>query len=130
MKDGVAINVHFNQLLKIYRQLPWATKMTADEFMVVLENSVVGLVTGTDGEEIVGFIRGITDNKTVIYICDLWVAEGSRGMGIGKWLIGSVNKLMEETGVTAVVLTGEAKGFYQKHGFEERAGCMIRRANA
>ena len=39
------------------------------------------------GAQQVGFARVVTDGATFAWLCDLFVAEGYRGQGLGKWLV-------------------------------------------
>lgn len=69
-------------------------------------------------EKQVGFARVITDYATFAYICDVFVLEGYRGMGLSKWLMKTVKAHPELQGLRRwSLLTADAQGLYQQFGF-------------
>jgi ribosomal protein S18 acetylase RimI-like enzyme len=77
---------------------------------------VVTVVAVADGE-VVGFAQMLTDGEIQAYLCDLAVAAGSRGAGIGRKL---VEEAFARSGAARVDLLAldESEGFYGS--FEHR----------
>ncbi len=72
-----------------------------------------------DGDAQVGFARAVTDRATFAYLCDVYVLETHRGLGLGKWLIETVMAHPDLQGLRRFQLvTRDAHGLYSRHGFE------------
>ena len=44
-----------------------------------------------DSRQQVGFARVVTDYATFAWLCDVFIVESHRGLGLGKWLVGCVS---------------------------------------
>jgi len=67
----------------------------------------------------VGFARVISDRATFAYLADVFVLEGERGKGLGKWLMEVIVAHPELQGLRRWMLaTRDAHGLYRPHGFE------------
>ena len=67
----------------------------------------------------VGFARVVTDRATYAYLCDVYVLESHRGLGLGKWLIETVMGHPDLQGLRRFQLvTRDAHSLYARHGFE------------
>ena len=72
-----------------------------------------------DGDDQVGFARVVTDRATYAYLCDVYVLEKHRGLGLGKWLIETVMAHPDLQGLRRFQLvTRDAHGLYSRHGFD------------
>ena len=72
------------------------------------------------GEEQVGFARVVTDRATFAYLADVFVLEGYRGRGIGKWLMEVVLSPPDLRDLRRWMLaTADAHGLYRGYGFRE-----------
>lgn len=70
------------------------------------------------GQDQVGFARAITDYATFAYMADVFVLEGYRGKGLGKWLVQSMLDHPELKKIRRwSLLTQDAHGLYAKCGF-------------
>lgn len=66
----------------------------------------------------VGFARVITDHATFAYLGDVYVLEGHRGRGLGKWLMDAVFAHPSLTGLRRFVLvTRDAHALYARYRF-------------
>lgn len=66
----------------------------------------------------VGFARVVTDRSTFAYLCDVFVEDGSRGAGLGEWLVSCVLAHPELQGLRRICLmTRDAHGLYERFGF-------------
>jgi len=70
----------------------------------------------------VGYARVVTDMVTFAWPCDVFVARGARGTGLGKLLVDGVLADLDELGVRRTLLvTADAHGLYRQYGFEPLA---------
>jgi GNAT superfamily N-acetyltransferase len=70
------------------------------------------------GETQVGFARVITDRATFAYLADVFVTEGHRERGLGKWLMEVIISHPELQGLRRWMLaTRDAHELYRKFGF-------------
>ena len=69
------------------------------------------------GERQIGLARVVTDYATYGYLADVFVVEGYRGQGLGKWLMECVMAHPARFGL----VTRDAQGLYQQFGFRELA---------
>lgn len=71
-----------------------------------------------DGSQ-AGFTRVVTDRATFAWVCDVYVLDEHRGLGLGKALMAAVTTHPEISGVRRMMLaTRDAHGLYQQYGFE------------
>jgi GNAT superfamily N-acetyltransferase len=71
-------------------------------------------------EEQVGFARIVTDRATFAYLADVFVLEGYRGRGLGKWLMEVVLSHPDLRDLRRWMLaTADAHGLYRGYGFRE-----------
>jgi GNAT superfamily N-acetyltransferase len=69
------------------------------------------------GEQI-GLSRVVTDYATFAYLMDVYVLEGHRGQGLGKWLVECVMTHPELQNLRRFLLaTKDAHGVYANFGF-------------
>ncbi|MDQ0645447.1 GNAT family N-acetyltransferase [Microbacterium murale] len=69
------------------------------------------------GEQ-VAYARVVTDGATFAWLCDVFVASGVRGKGIGKLLVQGIIADLEPLGLRRILLaTADAHGLYAQYGF-------------
>jgi GNAT superfamily N-acetyltransferase len=95
----------------------WAEGIPKDTVARSVANSLCfGLL---DGGRQVGLARVVTDRATYAYLCDVYVLESHRGLGLGKWLIETVMAHPDLQGLRRFQLvTRDAHGLYSRHGFD------------
>jgi GNAT superfamily N-acetyltransferase len=94
----------------------WAEGIPRDTVATSIANSLCFGVF--DGTSQVGFARVVTDRATYAYLCDVYVLETHRGLGLGKWLIETVMAHPDLQGLRRFQLvTRDAHGLYSRHGF-------------
>ena len=94
----------------------WPTpRNRPDEALAAWQHSWPALVV-TEGERVIGFVRGITDGEITTYIADLLVHANYRGKGIGRLLVNACHALSPHTRLD-LISTEEALPFYKVNGF-------------
>ena len=74
--------------------------------------------------EVIAYIRGLTDHSITLFICELLVKKGFRGLGIGNELLQYVHGLYPETRIEMLTNTSshtyyEQKGYRPFYGFRK-----------
>ncbi|GAB3925822.1 GNAT family N-acetyltransferase [Mucilaginibacter myungsuensis] len=65
-----------------------------------------------------GFARVVTDKATFAYICDVFILEDHRGVGLSKWLMQTIRAHPDLQGIRRWSLaTADAHGLYKQFGF-------------
>jgi GNAT superfamily N-acetyltransferase len=107
------------QVLSLYNDAGWSLYTREPEVLwSALQQSQV--ITAWHEERLVGLVRGITDQQTILYIQDLLVLQEFQRQGIGQTL---VNKLVADypTIRQKVLLTDDTektRAFYEACGFQ------------
>lgn len=96
----------------------WPTpSRRSDEALSAWQHSWPALIIAAD-EEIVGFVRGLTDGEVTMYIAELLIAEQQRGKGYGRLLLEACHLLYPHTRLD-LTSTEEAVTFYKRLGFHD-----------
>ena len=71
-----------------------------------------------DGGQQIGYARMITDKASFAYLADVFIDEGYRGKGLGKWFIEMILVHPDLHGLRRILLaTKDAHRLYEKCGF-------------
>lgn len=86
------------------------------------------LITGWDGDKMVGVARAITDYSYCCYLSDLAVDQAYQKQGIGKALVARVQQAIGEECSLVLLSAPGAVSYYPQLGFEksERAYVVSR----
>lgn len=79
------------------------------------QHSNVAFVAEWQGE-VVGCMRGLTDQFITLYICELLIEGNCRGEGIGKALLAHVHALYPETRME-MLASSTSHSYYEAHGY-------------
>jgi GNAT superfamily N-acetyltransferase len=94
----------------------WAKGRSMEVVKRSIERSLCFGVFHADGYQ-VGFARVVTDYATFAWLCDLFVLESERGLGLGKWLVECVVAYPDLQGLRNFILaTRDAHTLYRKYG--------------
>jgi predicted GNAT family N-acyltransferase len=65
---------------------------------------------------VVGYIRGLTDTRITLYICELLISKENRGLGLGKELLTYVHQLYPKTRIE-MLASSTSQTFYKEQGY-------------
>ncbi len=66
----------------------------------------------------IGFARVVTDKATFAYLCDVYILDAHRGIGLSKWLLATIQSHADLQGLRRFMLgTKDAHGLYSQFGF-------------
>jgi len=96
----------------------WAQGRTKELIQRSIKNSLVFGIY--EGNQQVGFCRVVSDYATFAWLCDVFVLEPFRGLGLSKWMIEVVTSHPELQGLRRWMLgTRDAQELYRRYGFTE-----------
>jgi GNAT superfamily N-acetyltransferase len=94
----------------------WSKGIAVERVHTSIANSMCFGVYG-DGKQ-VGFARVVTDKAIFAYLCDVFVLDSHRGLGLSKWLLQTIRNHPELQGLKRWMLaTADAHGLYKQFGF-------------
>lgn len=94
----------------------WAAGISLKRVEDSIANSLC--VGAYDGAQQVGFARLVTDFATFGYLCDVFVDEAYRGLGLGRRLSETLMEVPEVKSLRRILLaTTTAPWLYEKIGF-------------
>ena len=101
----------------------WSKGISIEDVKKSIDHSTFcfGLYETTDDNEKkqIGFARVISDLVTHAYIQDVFIIEGYRKLGLGKWLLDTITAFNELKIRRIMLSTDHAHSFYSKFGFEQ-----------
>jgi len=96
----------------------WALGRSRDVMVRAVAASINYGLYRPGGGRLVGYTRAVTDQATFAWLCDVYVERGSRGAGLGGWLVSTVRDDLSARGVRRILLaTADAHGIYARLGF-------------
>ena len=99
----------------------WGQGRTMETVLKSIENSLCFGIYDKNHQQ-AGFARVVTDLTIVAYLLDLFVLEGHRKRGLGKWMVGHIinNQIFKDIRFWRLD-TKDAHALYRKYGFREPA---------
>jgi ribosomal protein S18 acetylase RimI-like enzyme len=79
--------IDFQKMFALYDNAGWTTYTSNPETLRQAINNSLYILTAWSGQQLVGLLRAVGDDLTIIYIQDIIVLESFRRKGIGKKLI-------------------------------------------
>jgi predicted GNAT family N-acyltransferase len=96
----------------------WALGRTQEIQDRAIDHSLNFGVYSPDGEQ-VAYCRYVTDAATFAWMCDVFVAEAHRGIGLGEWMVAMSLEHPDLQNLRRhVLITSSAHDLYAKFGFE------------
>ena len=126
LPQGVSIrpwqDADFQSIQKLSSAEGWPTpEQRPDEASVAWRHSWPALVATDEGNNIVGFIRALSDTEVTTYIADFLVAPSHRQRGIGRALLDACHHLFPRTRFDLLSMDS-ATQFYESNGFRRFPG--------
>lgn len=96
----------------------WSPNVRRDIVETAIRNSIVIGAFERDTHRQVAFARVVSDCATFAWLCDVWVDEKHRGIGLGKELVAELmNDHRLQTLRRWCLATKDAHGLYEQFGF-------------
>jgi GNAT superfamily N-acetyltransferase len=106
----------FPALQRLFAEQGWTTPLNRpEEARAAWQASWPALVM-TEGEQVIGVVRGLTDGEITTYIAELLVAPTHRHRGLGRLLLDACHALHPHTRLD-LIASDEANAFYKTRGF-------------
>ena len=120
LPEGVQLRCWMEEDFPVIQRLSalegWTTpQKRPEEMLVAWRNSWPALVVAL-GEDVIGFVRAMTDGEVTTYIADLLIEREHRGKGLGHLMVDACHKLYPHTRLDLISTEG-ANAFYKAHGF-------------
>lgn len=117
------------QLLRLFRQAPWAKGRTLDDAREMLRHTDLALCVW-DGDQLIGFGRVLTDFVYRATIWDVIVEQAYQKQGIGTEIVQRILHHPRLKKVELFWLCTRRPGFYEKLGFSsaEQTGMVWSRS--
>jgi ribosomal protein S18 acetylase RimI-like enzyme len=107
----------FNRIQELNREEGWSNLVEKDEdTKQACENSNVSFVVEAEGDGVVGYIRGLTDTRITLYICELLIDKKYRGLGLGSELLQYVHNVYPKTRIE-MLASSTSRSFYEGQGY-------------
>lgn len=100
----------------------WAASRPLDIVQQIVEHSHCFALW--HGDNLIGFVRVITDYATTSWIADMVIREDYQGQQLGQWMLACVMHHPRLKATQFALQTKDAHRFYQKMGFEQRLSLM------
>ncbi len=78
------------------------------------QSSIAYVIEGPEG--VIGYIRGMTDTRVSLYICELLIDKRYRGQGLGRKLLQYVHDLYPKTRME-LLASSASHTFYEGNGY-------------
>ncbi|MEH7011666.1 GNAT family N-acetyltransferase [Neobacillus niacini] len=107
----------FNRIQELNQEERWINLVEKNEdTKEAWRNSNVSYVAEAEGDGVVGYIRGFTDTRITLYICELLIGKKYRGRGIGKDLLQYVHRSYPKTRME-MLASSTSHTFYEGQGY-------------
>ncbi|MDH3724317.1 MAG: GNAT family N-acetyltransferase [Thermoleophilia bacterium] len=108
---------HFTGIVEVYRANEWSHAQNPERLRTAIELSSYAVVA-TEGEQVVGFARAMSDGAFAVYIADILVLPELQRQGIGRSLVKELldRYPMERFHHQVLVAERGAEGFYRRLG--------------
>jgi GNAT superfamily N-acetyltransferase len=94
----------------------WAKGIPAERLKNAIDNSMCFVICRQ--KELAGFARVVTDRATFAYICDVFIQDRHRRLGLSKWLMQTIMGHPALQGLRRWSLaTADAHKLYEQFGF-------------
>jgi len=118
---------HIVQLCELYQSEWWTVGRSLEDTRTCVDGSQICIGVVDDGNDLLGFVRVITDYTFKALVLDLIVARPARRAGAGSTLLAAVNDHPDLQSVRHIELycLPELLDFYGQHGFSANADGIV-----
>ena len=106
----------FPALQRLFSEQGWTTPLNRPEEARAAWHASWPALVMTDGELVIGVVRGLTDGEITTYIAELLIASTHRRRGLGRLLLDVCHALHPHTRLD-LIASDEANAFYKTRGF-------------
>ncbi|KGM44658.1 GNAT family N-acetyltransferase [Neobacillus niacini] len=107
----------FTRIQELNQKEGWSNLVEKnEETKEAWKHSNVSLVVEAEDDGIVGYIRGFTDTRITLYICELLIDKNYRGTGIGRELLRYVHAQYPSTRME-LLASSTSHTFYEGQGY-------------
>ena len=111
------IHNDFEEIQKLNKNEGWDTlAKNRKKTKTAWDNSSIAFTVKTQGNDLVGYVRGHTDTAVSLFICELLIDVNYRGLGLGTKLLQFVHALYPETRVE-LLATRDSRAYYENAGY-------------
>jgi GNAT superfamily N-acetyltransferase len=111
------LETDFNRIQELNQDEGWINLVEKNEdTKQAWGNSTISFVVEIEGDGVVGYIRGLTDSRITLYICELLIDKKHRGLGIGQELLQYVHRLYPKTRIE-MLASSSSHTFYEGQGY-------------
>ncbi|GEQ05346.1 GNAT family N-acetyltransferase [Staphylococcus gallinarum] len=109
------------ELKELYHSVGWFNYLTDEFTLTTLLNQSSFFITVKDNEQLIGLVRVITDDISIVYIQDLIVLPAYQRHGIGSELLNQVLNSFQHIRQIVLLTDNEQtkRKFYEKSGLFE-----------
>ncbi|CAN5476518.1 GNAT family N-acetyltransferase [soil metagenome] len=113
--EAVDFNIVQSWLTKTY----WSPGISLERVAKAAQNSSL-VVTAYIENQLIGYMRVVSDKTTFAWVCDVYVDETARGKGVAKAMVRFALAHPDHQGLRRWLLaTKDAHGVYRDCGFED-----------
>lgn len=122
LKNGQQVNFReyqesdFPDIQQLNSKEGWNNLVQKDEeTKMAWQNSNVSIVM-TAEMELIGYVRGLTDEAVTLFVCELLIKEEYRGLGAGQELLSYLHRFYPSTRME-LLTSSSSKTYYEKLNF-------------
>ncbi|MCW6653024.1 GNAT family N-acetyltransferase [Aerococcaceae bacterium NML210727] len=116
------------QVLELYKSVQWSVYTDNPEVLMKAMTQSLAILSAWENERLVGLIRVVGDNATILYIQDILVHPDYQRRGIGTYLMHETLRRYApiRQKVLATDNTAKTRQFYESCGFlsNEQLNCI------
>lgn len=119
MKSGIIFTQKSpskTDLVTLYKQAAFTKERKVQNVEKMLKSPGVQL-TAWDGDKLVAYVRALTDGVYRAFVCDLVVAKGYRGKGLGTEMMNRIMKELKDVKKIYLHCRPSLEEFYKKFDF-------------
>ena len=111
----------FQSICTMYAQEGWTTPAErGQDFRRAVENSGI-LICALCGDELAGFLRGLTDGFVTAYVAEIIIRSDMRSRGLGRLMLEECSRRYPDVRID-LLSASDAAGFYISCGFKPYKG--------